>query len=167
MLATGLAMDRVLIARAKFSAKPPLPFITVRVDSGGDERGDEEMIRRSTGGVRFTGTGLAQVDVRAFGPGSYDLLDRLKYTRKRPDIAAYLQSNGLGPEIFGDIKDLTPIDQSTYESQHLRTIQLNYNFDHIDETTDIIAAELVDLSGNLIRSESDNDPLPYDIEETV
>jgi len=166
MLATGLAMERVLIARPKFSAEPPLPYVTVRVNSGGDERGDEEMIRRSNG-VRFVGTGLADVEIRAFGAGSYDLLDRMKYTRKRPDIAEYLKTHGMGPENFGIIRDLTKLDSSLYESQHIRTISMNYNFDHVDETVDIVSAEMVHVSGNLLRSESDEDPLPYEIEETV
>lgn len=166
MLATGLTMERVLVARPKFSAEPPLPYITVRVADADDDRGDEEMIRQ-TDGVRFVGTSRADVELRAFGPGSSELLEKMKRTRKRPDIATYLQTKKIGPEIFGSVKDITRLDSSLYESQHIRSISLNYNFDLTDETVDIVSAAEVQVSGNLLRSDTDTDPLAYALTETV
>lgn len=166
VLATGLAANQVLVARPKYSAQPTLPFVTVRVADADDDRGDEEMIWKADG-VQFSGTSRADVELRAFGPGSGDLLEKMKRTRKRPDIAAYLQTKKIGPEIFGSVKDITKLDSSIYESQHIRSISLNYNFDLTDETVDIVSSTEVQVSGNLLRSDTDTDPLAYALTETV
>lgn len=160
--------DQVIPADAK-GARPPKPYLTVRVSLsdvqvGGDEvleglDGDENVVLRTQGIRRAT------ISVRGFGDPTGEWLETAVIRLPLPQAQALLNSLGLSFFSIGGLQDLSEVLGTGFEEQYLREFEAYYRYDSENQTEADLEEVSVDID---LSSEPVNaPPFPIDVDINV
>lgn len=124
--------DRAVIFADEDAARPPLPYLVVKVVVPSVQVHDDEewADNAATPLHHIRGQRFATVSVNAFGTTAYDWLDRAVLRLRAPSVKALNEAAGIAVQALSEVRDLSALlDESTQR----RWVQ-DFRVDYVRET---------------------------------
>jgi hypothetical protein len=136
--------DRAVILAEQNGTRPPLPYVTVRVNThrvpiGSDERwnDDQDPPRAHVRGLRYS-----VVSVQAHGEGAEAWLDRAELLLSSPSILALTQTAGVAIQPQGGATNVSALLDSEIEARWAQ----DFRVDFVRETSETEVEGVVELA---------------------
>jgi hypothetical protein len=128
--------------------RPEKPYITLDFLTSAIRTGDDDLRIVND---KFTSQGHRTfgISVNAYGPEAVDLMERIKNALQLPSITDILCKAGLAAVTESDIRDLSELRESSFETR----MQMDVIFRRTVSTTDSLGTiEKVEINGELVET---------------
>ena len=155
----GLTNAQVIRAEAK-GARPPKPYLTVKVVPGLKTGAHDERINATDGGApnrKVRGQRRAEISVQGFGATAFDWLEEAGLSLGVDSIRATLTTAGLTIREAGDVTDLAAFLDTAFEKRWEAPFEADYAIETDPET----GVELALVEAVITFQTRDGDPTAF------